>query len=85
MGVEQAEKATVIKESVLWGCPGLRFKSNLPFNGMKQVFATLLKEISTALFALFSNRQTVTAILFFRSPCLNWLKKKHAQGRQMEA
>ena len=48
-GVEQAEKATVIKKSVLWGCPGLNFKANLPFNGMMQLFANLLKEISTAL------------------------------------
>jgi hypothetical protein len=63
-GVEQAEKATVIKEPVLWGSPGLNFKANLPFNGMRlaassaelQFFAALLKEISTALFALFSNR-----------------------------
>ena len=47
-GVEQAEKATVIKESVLWGCPGLNYKANLPFNGMMQFFAALLKEISTA-------------------------------------
>ena len=55
-GVEQAEKATVIKESVLWGCLGLNFKANLPFNGMMQFFAALLKEISTALFSLFSKR-----------------------------
>jgi hypothetical protein len=62
-GVEQAEKATVIKEPILWGCPLLNFKANLPFNGMRhaassaelQFFATLLKEISTAHFALFSN------------------------------
>ena len=55
-GVEQAERTTVIKESVLWGCPGLNFKANLPFDGMRQVFAALLKEISTALFTLFSKR-----------------------------
>ncbi|UCF83055.1 MAG: hypothetical protein JSV50_18010 [Desulfobacteraceae bacterium] len=55
-GVKQAEKATVAKESVLWSCPGLSFKANLPFDGMRQVFAALLKEISTALFALFSKR-----------------------------
>ena len=54
-GVEQAERTIVIKESVLWGCPGQSFKANLPFNGMKQFFAALLKEISTAIFALFSN------------------------------
>jgi hypothetical protein len=59
-GVEQAERSTVIKESVLWGCPGLNFKANLPFNGMMQFFATLLKEIPAALFRLFSNSQTVT-------------------------
>jgi hypothetical protein len=54
-GVEQAERATVIKESDLWGCPGSSFKANLPFNGMMQFFAALLKEISTALVVLFSN------------------------------
>jgi hypothetical protein len=55
-GVEQGEKATVIRESVLWGCPGLNFKANLPFNGMMQFFTAFLKEISMALFSLFSNR-----------------------------
>jgi hypothetical protein len=30
-------------------------KANLPFNGMMQFFAALLKEIPTALFALVSN------------------------------
>jgi hypothetical protein len=54
-GVEQAEKATAIKESVFWGCPGLSFKANLPFSGMRPFFAALLKETPTALFALFSN------------------------------
>jgi len=48
-GVEQAEKATVIKESVLWGCPVLNFtrgglKANLPFNGMRQFFVPLKPE-----------------------------------------
>jgi hypothetical protein len=38
-GVEQAEKATVIKESVLWGCPWTNFKANLPFNRIMQFFA----------------------------------------------
>jgi hypothetical protein len=60
-GVEQAEKVAVIKESFLWGCPVLNFTANLPFNVMRhaassaelQVFAALLKEIPTALFALF--------------------------------
>ena len=60
-GVEKAEKAPVIKESVLWGCPGMSFKANLPFNGMRhaassaelQFFAALLKEICTALTAIF--------------------------------
>jgi hypothetical protein len=55
-GVEQAEKATVVNASILWGCPGQNFKAKLPFDGMRQVFAALLKEISTALFTLFSKR-----------------------------
>jgi hypothetical protein len=54
-GVKQAEKATVIKESVLWGCPGLNFRANLPFNGMRPFFAAFLKDTPTALFPLFSN------------------------------
>jgi len=37
---------------LLW----LNFMANLPFNGMRQVFATLLKEIPAALVTLFSNR-----------------------------
>jgi hypothetical protein len=52
---EQAGKATVIKASVFWGCPGLNFMANLPFNEMREVFATLLKEIPTALIKIFSN------------------------------
>jgi hypothetical protein len=51
--MEQADKATVIKASVFWGCPGLNFKANLPFNEMRQFFATLLKEIPTAPLAEF--------------------------------
>ena len=47
-GVKQAVRATVAKECVLWGCPGLSFKAKLPFKGMRQLFAALLKEISTA-------------------------------------
>jgi hypothetical protein len=47
--MEQADKATVIKASVFWGCPGLNFKANLPFNEMRAFFAALLKEIPTAL------------------------------------
>jgi hypothetical protein len=54
-GGEQAVKATVTKESALWGCPGLNFKANLPFNGMMPFFAAFLREILTALFALFSD------------------------------
>ena len=68
-GVEQAERTTVIKESDLWGCPGSNFKANLPFNGMRlaassaelQFFATLLKEMPTALSELFLNPLTVTS------------------------
>jgi hypothetical protein len=48
---EQAGKATGIKASVFWGCPGLNFAANLPFNEMRAFFATLLKEIPTALLA----------------------------------
>jgi hypothetical protein len=45
--MEQAGKATVIKASVFWGCPGTNFTANLPFDEMRQVFVTLLKEIPT--------------------------------------
>ena len=48
MRTEQAGKATVIKASAFWGCPGLNFTANLPFNEMREVFAALLKEIPTA-------------------------------------
>ena len=48
---EQAGKATVIKTFAFWGCPGLNFTANLPFNKMRAFFATLLKEMPTALLA----------------------------------
>jgi hypothetical protein len=52
-------RATVANECVLWGCLGLSFKANLPFDGMRhaassaelQVFAAFLKEIPSTLFA----------------------------------
>jgi hypothetical protein len=64
-GVEQAERSTVIKESVLWGCPWLNFKANLPFDGIMQFFAALLKEIPTALFGLFSNSKLLLNNRFY--------------------
>jgi hypothetical protein len=42
-GYEQAEKASVAKENLLWGCPITYFKATLPFNRMKQVFAVFKK------------------------------------------
>jgi hypothetical protein len=42
-GSEQAEKASVETESLLWGCPITNFKATLPFNRMKQVFAAFKK------------------------------------------
>jgi hypothetical protein len=47
--MEQADRATVIKASVFWGCPRPNYTANLPFDEMRQVFATLLKEIPTPL------------------------------------
>jgi hypothetical protein len=32
-----------------WGCPGLNFKANLPFNGMRAAYAAFEKEIPMAL------------------------------------
>jgi len=37
------------------GLSWLNFRANLPFNEMRQIFATLLKEIPAALVTLFSN------------------------------
>ena len=42
-------KITVSRASFFWGCPGLSFKANLPFNRLRQFFAALLKEIPAAL------------------------------------
>jgi hypothetical protein len=42
-GSEQAEKASVATESLLWGCPITNFKATLPFNRMKQFFAAFKK------------------------------------------
>ena len=53
-GAEQAERATVAKKWVLWGCPWSSFRAKLPFNGMRQFFVALLKEMPKALFRLFS-------------------------------
>jgi hypothetical protein len=35
-GSEQAEKASVATETLLWGCPIRNFKATLPFNTMKR-------------------------------------------------
>ena len=48
-GWEQAVRATFAKECVLWGCPWLSFMANLPFGGMRQVYAAFEKEIPMAL------------------------------------
>ena len=42
-GSEQAEKASVAAETLLWGCPIMNFKATLPFNRMKQFFAAFKK------------------------------------------
>jgi hypothetical protein len=42
-GYEQAEKVSVEAETLLWGCPIANFKATLPFNKMKQGFATFKK------------------------------------------
>jgi hypothetical protein len=42
-GSEQAEKASVAAETLLWGCPITNFKAMLPFNRMKQFFAAFKK------------------------------------------
>ena len=33
----------------LWGCPGLNFRANLPFDGMRPAYAAFEKEIPMAL------------------------------------
>jgi hypothetical protein len=40
---EQAEKASVATQTLLWRCPITNFKATLPFNRMKQVFAAFKK------------------------------------------
>jgi len=42
-GSEQAEKASVATETLLWGCPMTNFKATLPFNRMMQFFAAFKK------------------------------------------
>jgi hypothetical protein len=42
-GSEQAEKTSVAKETLLWGCPITHFKATLPFNRMMQFFAAFKK------------------------------------------
>ena len=48
-GGGQAEKATSFSEIPFWGCPGLNFKANLPFDGMRPAYAAFEKEIPMAL------------------------------------
>jgi hypothetical protein len=40
---EQAKKASVATEALLWGCPITHFRATLPFNRMKQFFAAFKK------------------------------------------
>jgi hypothetical protein len=42
-GSEQAEKASVATETLLWGCSITNFEATLPFNRMKQFFAAFKK------------------------------------------
>jgi len=47
-GSEQAEKASVSTQTLLWGlpasgCPIMNFKATLPFNRMNQFFAAFKK------------------------------------------
>jgi hypothetical protein len=42
-GSEQAEKASVATETLLWGCPIMNFEVTLPFNRMMQFFAAFKK------------------------------------------
>ncbi len=55
-GALQAKKVAVAAEIFFWGCAVQNFRAKLPFNGMRQGFATFRKEIPTALHALFSKR-----------------------------
>jgi hypothetical protein len=51
-GTVQAEKISVAKEILLWGCPGMNFRATLPFYGMIEIPISrdcgLLKEILMA-------------------------------------
>jgi hypothetical protein len=78
MRKEQAGKATVIKASAFWGCPGLNFTAKLPFNEMREVFAALLKEIPTA--RLSNNKFQFAKLLLlfiFQSYPLSQYKKSY--------
>jgi len=44
-GSEQAEKASVATETLLWGCPITNFKATLPYNRMGQLFAAFKKRL----------------------------------------
>ena len=48
-GGEQAEKATSFMKVPFWGCPGLNFNANLPFNRMRPAYAAFEKEIPMTL------------------------------------
>jgi hypothetical protein len=52
--VEQAEKATSFIKVPYWGCSGLSFRANLPFNRVRPAYAAFEKEIPMALLVLFS-------------------------------
>jgi hypothetical protein len=48
-GGAQAEKANFFIKIPFWGCPGLNFNTNLPFDEMRPVYAAFEKEIPMAL------------------------------------
>ena len=40
-GTVQAEKTSVARPMLFWGCPVTYFRAKLPFHGMRQDFAAL--------------------------------------------
>jgi hypothetical protein len=75
-GGEQAEKATSFMKVPFWGCPGLCFKANLPFDGMRPAYAAFEKEIPMALQSTVGFLKTLKCyqILFFVFTCCGHLK-----------
>ena len=56
-----------------WGCPGLNFNTNLPFDEMRPVYAAFEKEIPMALQYTFGFFKALNYYVYFNLVTLGYL------------